>query len=145
MPAKPKAVLDTTVLISAFLTPHGVAAQLLARAGADFTLALAPEILTETARKLLTKKKIRKSYIYTDDDVHDYLGYVVELTGVMSHMLEPLTGVVRDPEDDMIVACAVTVGADCIVARDKDLLDLGAYAGISVVSPRQLLDSLAAA
>ena len=44
----------------------------------------------------------------------------------------------------MIIACALEAGADCIVTRDKDLLSLGSDEGISMVTPRQFLDLLAA-
>jgi uncharacterized protein len=56
--------------------------------------------------------------------------------------LAPVTGVVRDPNDDMIVACALAAGADYIVTRDKDLLSLGEHEGIRIVTPRQFLDLL---
>ena len=56
--------------------------------------------------------------------------------------LPPVTGVVRDPNDDMIVACALAAGADYIVTRDKDLLSLGEHEGIRIVTPRQFLDLL---
>jgi predicted nucleic acid-binding protein len=53
-----------------------------------------------------------------------------------------VTGVVRDPNDDMVVACALAANADFIVTRDKDLLSLGTYEGIRIVTPRQFLDLL---
>lgn len=56
--------------------------------------------------------------------------------------LPPVTGVVRDPNDDMVVACALEADADYIVTRDKDLLSLGTYEGIRIVTPRQFLDLL---
>ena len=37
----------------------------------------------------------------------------------------------------MIVACAVKAQADFIVTRDKDLLSLGSYAGIAMVTPER--------
>ena len=38
--------------------------------------------------------------------------------------LPPLTGIVRDPNDDMILACAVAASAAYVVTRDLDLLSL---------------------
>jgi uncharacterized protein len=57
--------------------------------------------------------------------------------------IPPVRVVERDPNDDMVVACALAGGADYVVTRDKDLLSLGAYEGIRMVTPRQLLDLLA--
>jgi predicted nucleic acid-binding protein len=51
-----------------------------------------------------------------------------------------LSGVCRDPKDDFILECAVLGNADVIVTGDKDLLALGEYEGIRIVTPRQYLD-----
>jgi predicted nucleic acid-binding protein len=48
----------------------------------------------------------------------------------------------RDPNGDMVIACALQARADYIVTRDKDLLSLGSYEGIRIVRPRQFLDLL---
>jgi len=61
MDLKPKVVLDTTVLVSAFLSPKGVAAQTLDRVATECIAVLSDDILAELSRKLLTKKKIRKT------------------------------------------------------------------------------------
>ena len=142
MTPKPKVVLDTTALVSAFLTPKGVAAQLLERTVSSCVLVLSDDILAELIRKLLTKKKIRKAYVYEDADARDYVEHLSALAGALVHDPVTVKGVVRDPEDDMIVACAATVAADFIVTRDKDLLTLGTYGAIRIVTPRQFLDEL---
>lgn len=45
-----------------------------------------------------------------------------------------------DPNDDMVIACALAAAADYVVTRDKDLLSRGIYEGIRMVTPRQFLD-----
>lgn len=55
-----------------------------------------------------------------------------------------LPGVTRDPKDDAVVACAVEESADLIVSGDQDLLALGQYEGIQVVTPAQFAEILAA-
>jgi len=48
----------------------------------------------------------------------------------------PTPGAVpRDPDDDMIVACAVAVSVEYIVSRDDHLLSLGNHGGIRIVAP----------
>ena len=47
--------------------------------------------------------------------------------------------VCRDPNDDMVLECAVAAGAQCIVSGDKDLLALDPYNGIRIVSPAEFL------
>jgi uncharacterized protein len=136
------AVADTTVLVSAFLTPRGVSSEFLRRAreGA-FVLVLAAEILEEARDRLLHRRRIRKRYPYTDERVHRFHRLLQTTTTVVAH-LPTVTGVVRDPNDDMVIACALKARADYVVTRDKDLLSLGAYKGIRMVTPRQFLDCL---
>jgi predicted nucleic acid-binding protein len=59
--------------------------------------------------------------------------------------LPPLAGIVRDPDDDMILACAVAVRASNVVTRDEDLLLLGNYKGIAIVTPETFLTLLRSA
>jgi uncharacterized protein len=137
-----KAVLDSSVLVSAFLARTGVSRQLLHRAGEGaFVPCAAYEILTETGRVLLTYQRIRKRYTYTDDDVYAYLR-LISTSFQMVVDLPSLRVVDRDPNDDMIVACAVKAGAQHIVTRDKDLLDLKRYQGIEIVAPETYLELL---
>jgi predicted nucleic acid-binding protein len=46
----------------------------------------------------------------------------------------------EDPPDNRILECAVAAGADFIVTGDKDLLRLGRYDSIRILSPSDLLD-----
>ena len=54
-----------------------------------------------------------------------------------------MTGVSDDPDDDAILACAISGEADMVVSGDSDLLRLEVYAGIPVVTPAQFLERLA--
>ena len=47
--------------------------------------------------------------------------------------------VVRDPDDDHVLACAITAKADLIVSGDSDLLELKEYQGIRIVTPARAL------
>jgi len=136
----PRAVADTTVLVSAFLAPRGVASEFLRRArrGA-FEIILAPAILDEMQDLLLRRPRLRRRYPYSDDRVQRYHRLLQATTSVVVDV-PPLTGVVRDPNDDMVIACALAAAADYVVTRDKDLLSLGAHEGIRMVTPRQFLD-----
>jgi uncharacterized protein len=139
----PRVVVDTTVLISAFLTEEGVAAEVLGlgRAGV-FALCLSQAILEELRSRLLHRRRIRRRYQYTDARVHEHCRDLEAAAQIIAS-IPPVRVVERDPNDDMVVACALAGGADYVVTRDKDLLSLGAYEGIRMVTPRQLLDLLA--
>jgi putative PIN family toxin of toxin-antitoxin system len=139
----PSAVLDSAVLISAFLKPGGVAEVVLNRAyERTFELFLAEEILVETRRVLLETDRIRRRYVYPDESVHRFirgLRGIAQMTG----SLPPLTGIVeRDPNDDIIVACALAAGADYIVTRDDDLLSLRTYETVTMITPEAFMGIL---
>jgi predicted nucleic acid-binding protein len=55
---------------------------------------------------------------------------------------EVVTGACRDPYDDQFLSVAVNSGAACIVTCDKDLLDMGKYRGVRIVTPQEFLASL---
>jgi putative PIN family toxin of toxin-antitoxin system len=119
--------------VSAFLTPGGAADALVDHAKAGrITCAVAEEILAETARVLLATARIRQRYPYSDADVQEYLQGIRQAALVVSD-LPPLSGIVRDPNDDIILACAVAASASYVVSRDDDLVSLGTYEGILIV------------
>jgi len=133
-----KAVLDTTVLVSAFLKPvaGGVSFDLLRFAGqGSFDLCLSNDILEETARVLLREGRMRTRYAYPDSAVVEFCQNIAILSTIADSL--PEVAVVRDPEDDMVIATAIATGADYLVSRDKDLLVLGEYEGVRIVTPEE--------
>jgi uncharacterized protein len=138
MPDVLTAVIDSTVLVSAFLTKGGVSAELLryAREGV-FVVFLSEEILTETEHTL-SYPRIRARYTYTDEDVTDFLDRL-RLAADLITDLPGLTGIVRDPNDDMIIATARRANTAYIVTRDDDLLSLQQYEDISILTPEAFI------
>src|SRR5919202_833716 len=122
MPDPLRAVIDSTVLVSAFLTEGGVSAELLrfAREGV-FLVFLSEDILTETEHTL-SYERIRERYNYTDTDVADFLNRLRLAANLVDDL--PHLTVVRDPNDDMVIATAQRAQANYIVTRDNDLLSL---------------------
>ena len=68
-----KAVFDSTVLVSAFLTKTGISRDLLSQAQAgSFSICVSEEILNEIERVLLEYPRIRKRYHYSDEAAQAY-------------------------------------------------------------------------
>lgn len=135
------AVLDSTILVSAFLTPSGAADAVLQYAINDrFLCCLAEAILEETSQRLAFPR-LQQRYTYGMGDVDTFRRLLRDSFVVLTD-LPPLTGIVRDPNDDMIVACAVAAGASHVVTRDHDLLALGVYEEITIVTPETFLGML---
>jgi uncharacterized protein len=143
----PKAVLDTTVLVSGFLkrVNGGVSDELLrfAKQGA-FEHYISDDILEELAEVLLRQGRNRRRYQYPDSAVVEFCQGVARFATVVSDVPEVRGVVTRDPNDDKIVACALAAGADYLVTRDKDLLSLGEHEGVVMISPEAFLRMLRA-
>jgi uncharacterized protein len=140
-----RAVLDTSVLVSAFLSPHGTPAKVMGAAtrGA-FVLCLSNEILSEFVQALGKLGRRHPSFGYDDDLVARYVRDLTLLAERVERELPDIRAVPDDPKDDMIVATAVATGADYLVTGDRrHLLPLREYEGIRIVTPRQFLDLIA--
>lgn len=137
-----KVVFDSTVLISAFLAKTGVSADLLHKAkDGAFVICLAEEILDEVQRALLQYQKIRKRYHYPDQTVIQFVQSLRVVTRIITNL--PSVEVVdSDPNDNMVVACAIEARAGYIITRDNDLLSLEKYGDIKIVSPEGFMGML---
>jgi|SRR5579884_1305583 len=139
----PRAVLDSSVLVSAFLTPHGSVVRLLREPVLSrYRLCLSEFILTETAETLLTKPRLRAYATYADTDVRDFIRWLLTQAEVIGD-LPTLRVVTGDPKDDPIIATAVATKAEYLVTGDRaHLLPIRHYQGIRIVSPSEFLASL---
>lgn len=125
-----RAVFDTNVLIAAFLT-EGVCSAVLIRARKKaFHLVLCDGIVQEFEGILKRKFKL------TSKDITEISTIVSEAASEILHTLHPAPNICRDPNDDMILACAVDGLADYIVTGDDDLLLLKNYQDIKIINPR---------
>ena len=57
-------------------------------------------------------------------------------------LIQPATKVeaCRDPDDDKFIGCAVDAKAYYIVSGDKDLLDIGEYEGVEIITAADFCD-----
>ena len=138
-----RAVLDSSVLVSAFLTPHGSVVRLLREPmRSRYELCLSEAILTETAETLLTKSRLRRYAQYADEDVRDYIRWLLTQAEMVPDPQAPRV-VLNDPKDDPIIAAAVAANAEYLVTGDRaHLLPIGEYQGIRIISPREFLEIL---
>ena len=135
----PNAVADSTVLVSAFLRKEGVSAVLLRRAAdGAFVLSLSHAIVTETETVLLEREHIRRRYPYTNEDVAEFCQMLQRSFPILTD-LPLLTGIVRDPNDDMVLATARAARAAYVITRDLDLLSLQTYEDITMLTPEAFM------
>jgi putative PIN family toxin of toxin-antitoxin system len=125
-------VYDSGVWISA-LHFHGTPRKALDSAVGRATIALCNPILDEIYKALQGKFRWRAEDV--DQAIADFKKETkfFPITG-------RIRGICRDPNDDMVLECAVLAKADFIISGDKDLLSLGSYEGIRILTPREFLD-----
>ena len=121
-------VLDTNVLIAAFVA-RGVCAELLEHCVREHQPVTSLAILEEVRRNLVAKAKVSPIQA----------GQAVRLLRTRLEVVEPTAlgaRVCRDADDDLVLGTAIAGRADAMVTGDRDLLDLGAFRGIPILSPR---------
>lgn len=130
---KPRAVLDSNVLISSLHFRKGILAGIWPPlAEGRYVLVLSPAILAETLEKLRDKFDWEAHEI--DDTFNDLLN---KAEFVFPDVIP--NAVPDDPDDNHIVACALEGRADMIVSGDGDLTRLGEYEGIPIIRPADFL------
>ncbi len=134
----PRAVLDTNVLVSAFISPTGASARLLIelRAGA-FELVASPTLLAELD-EVLRRPKFRR--YASEAEVDAYIS-LISLGCIVYDDPEPSPepfGV--DPDDEFLIDLARAAHVDALVSGDSHLLDLREV--IPVMTPAGFLASL---
>ena len=129
-----KVVLDTNVLLAAFAT-RGLCEAVFEACLASHEIILSEHILGELQRHLRGKFKA------PGRQVDAILAYLRENATVVTSAKVP-AGACRDRTDLAVLGTALAAEADCLVTGDRDLLDLKAFRGIPLLSPRAFHDRL---
>ena len=127
--------LDTNVLLSAAVF-GGVCAELLS-AGQDRCEFLVSEAVWRELDDKLTAK-----FSFSDEDRAATRSMFEDFTTVTDGELGGVA--VRDPDDVIILAAAISGGADILATGDKDLLVLEKVGKLLILTPRELLNRLQA-
>jgi uncharacterized protein len=135
-----RAVLDTNVVLSGLLwqgAPHALLDQV--REG-KLTFISSPALLAELA-EVLARPQFETILTRSNTSRERSLAEVRELTEVIEPppLAEP---VCRDPDDDQVLACALAAAANLIVSGDRDLLALGSFRDIRILTPNAALAAL---
>jgi putative PIN family toxin of toxin-antitoxin system len=127
-----RVVLDTNVLIAAFIT-RGVCSEVLEHCIRRHMLITSEFVLNEFREHMASKFK------YSTEEAEE----AVELLRSTMKVVKPADlGIIvcRDPDDDMVLGTAVAGDATCIVTGDMDLLVIRQFRGIDLVRPVEFAD-----
>lgn len=130
-----RAVVDTNVIMSGVIAPHGAPRRILeAWHAGQFTMVTSEDIIAEVTH-VLRYPRICGRYNLTEDDI----AAVVDSLSTDAEVVAGLYEVRRsaDPTDDMFLACALEGRAEYIVSGDRHLLGIGSYHGVLIVTPRR--------
>lgn len=132
-----KAVLDTNIWVSAVIW-GGVPDQiLLLRERQLLTIAMSQQLLNEI-EATFNKKKFQPKLKDLNLTVSTLINLIRE--SVILYPIEEISvHELRDPDDNIVLATAMAGNADAIVTGDRDLLVLGEYQGIQIVTAQDFL------
>lgn len=129
-----RVLLDTNVLVSAVLF-GGLPRELVRRAlRGDFEVVTSPGLMTELEDVLVERFSVGEELARVVRSEYELLAIVVRPAVVPR--------LVRDPDDDAVLAAAVSGEVDFVVTGDQDLLALGTHEGRGIVTPRAFQDRL---
>jgi len=132
-----RAVVDTSVWVSGIFwtgLPHRL---LLRWRDGEFEAVVSPVLLDELSRVL---HAIAVRVGASPDLAEEW----VNLIALGAEWVIPAEAVAicRDPGDNAVLEAALAGRVDCIVSGDQDLLTLGEFQGIPILTPRQFADWL---
>jgi uncharacterized protein len=131
-----RVVLDTNILISAFVFPGGVP-ELVYRAALEgrITLLTSPPLLAEFGRVLSER------FDWDSSRARDAVAQVSRI-GVVVRPSERVDEIEGDPTDDRVLEAAVTGGAQVIVSDNRHLLRLKEWREIRIEKAAAFLGAL---
>ena len=129
-----KVVLDTNIFVSSIFwekgNPHKIVEMALDKKIHVFTTI---EILQEL------EKVLKRDFEEPDDLIQRQISLILEYATVVEPVVK-LDAVKADSDDNKIIECAFTCGADYIVTGDRHLLDIINYNKIKIISSRIFLE-----
>ncbi len=133
-------VLDTNVLVSAFISKRGHSARILdlALMFEEIQLVLSEPILDEF-EDVLSRDEVKERFGYSNREI-EFLAQSVRKISTIVEARPGFTIVKEDPKDDVVLNTAYEGKADYVVSGDHHLLNLKSFKGIKVISPKQMMN-----
>ena len=138
---KPKAVIDTSVMVSVAFAREGLAREMRDMiADGAFTLVTSKAIMAELYR-VLHYPHIQKRFKPSEDDINEFIGMIIE-HALITKGRYSLKKIADDPTDDMFLACALEAKADYIVSRDPHIRNLKQFQGVKIIDVKGFMEKV---
>lgn len=131
-----RVVFDTNVLVSALGFGGTPLVALLRAFDNDVQLLASAETLTELDRVMRYDR-----LPFSEGERKQFLR-VLRAEAELVDARTEIDAVVRDPDDNIFLECAVDGRAQYLVSGDDHLLDLGSFRDVTVVSPATFLEAI---
>ena len=131
-------VLDTNVIVSVMLSPHGAPAEIIDGWEAGiFDVVTSPMLISELER-VLTYPRVQRNIKFSEQEIITFLKRLSAAAVAIDppHRLEVIE---TDPADNRVLECAVVGSATYIVTGDSHLPDLKTYQQIVILEPAAFL------
>ncbi|MBI4318474.1 MAG: putative toxin-antitoxin system toxin component, PIN family [Chloroflexi bacterium] len=136
-----RVVLDSNVVVSRFLSPSGPPAHIWEQwEDGVFELAVSEAILAEY-QKAMTYERIQARHRMSKDEISKIIS-TMRMFAEVVEATQNVEVIVKDPEDNKFIDCALAAAADYIVSGDSHLLELGEYRDVQILSPTMFLELL---
>lgn len=135
-----RVVLDTNVLISAFISAKGAPAQVFDLWQEGLLEIVTSQEALDEIQRVLTYPRIRGRLRFSDEQVQQYLLLLREYAVYLEDLTIPAV-IAADPDDDVFLALALSSNAQYIVSGDGHPVDVGVYQDIAIVNPAAFLTS----
>jgi putative PIN family toxin of toxin-antitoxin system len=130
-------VLDSNLIVSAFLNPKGAASEALQIGLEHFELAASSDTIAELL-EVLKRDKFDK-YL-SKAERRDLAELYVQNTVLFNNLIP--VNECKDPKDNKFLSLALTAKARLIVSGDKrDLISMNSFQGIEIIGIRGFIDN----
>ena len=132
-----RVIADTNVVVAGLLW-HGPSRQLLNAARQGTVELFTSGALLAELEEVLQREKFLRRLTAAQAQPRDLVtGYAALAAVVQPAQIAPV--VLRDPDDDAVIACALAAAATNIVSGDRDLLALKKYREIEIVKAAEFM------
>jgi uncharacterized protein len=129
-----RAVLDTNIIVSRFLSAAGFPALILALWEKGlFDLVVTEPILAEYERVLAYERVQARHHMSADEIIQVIADF--RTFAILVETRETLDVIADDPSDNRFLEAAVAGGCEYVVSGDPHLLRVGEYRGITILTP----------